>query len=81
MLVVMTNDTCVKYSMSPHAYKVVSIHAHKILVWNILSILICLHAPHIVGMNGYVQSELSTLAFKNGEQLEDFHRIILRLQQ
>ena len=32
-------------------------------------------------MNRYVQSDLATLAFKNGEQLEDFHSRILRLQQ
>ena len=32
-------------------------------------------------MNGYVQFYLSTLDFKNGEQLEVFHIRILRLQQ
>ena len=32
-------------------------------------------------MNGDVQSDLATLAFKNGEQLEYFHSIIIRLQQ
>ena len=32
-------------------------------------------------MNGDVKSDLATLAFKNGEQLEDFHDRILRLQQ
>ena len=32
-------------------------------------------------MNGDVQSDLSTLAFKNGEKLEDFHSRILRLHQ
>ena len=32
-------------------------------------------------MNGSVQSNLATLAFNNGEQLEDFHSKILRLQQ
>ena len=32
-------------------------------------------------MNGDVQYDLATLEFKNGEQLEDFHSIILRLQQ
>ena len=31
-------------------------------------------------MNGNVQSDLATLAFRNGEQLEDFHSRILRLQ-
>ena len=32
-------------------------------------------------MNGDVQSDLATLAFKSGEQLEDFHIRIIRLQQ
>ena len=32
-------------------------------------------------MNGDVQYDLATLAFRNGEQPEDFHRRILRLQQ
>ena len=33
--------------------------------------------PHIGGINGDVQSNLSTLAFKNREQLEDFHSIFM----
>ena len=32
-------------------------------------------------MNGDVQYDLFTLTFNNGEQLEYFHSIILRLQQ
>ena len=32
-------------------------------------------------MNGDVQSDLATLAFRNGEQLEYFHSRILILQQ
>ena len=32
-------------------------------------------------MNGYVQSDLDTLAFNNREQLKDFHSRIIRLQQ
>ena len=32
-------------------------------------------------MDGDVQSDLATLAFKNGEQIEYFHIRILRLQQ
>ena len=32
-------------------------------------------------MNGDVQSDLATLTFKNGEQLENVHSTILRLQQ
>ena len=32
-------------------------------------------------MNGDIQSDLSTLVFKNGEQLEYFHSRILILQQ
>ena len=32
-------------------------------------------------MNGDIQSDLPTLSFDNGEQLEDFHSTIIRLQQ
>ena len=67
--------------MAPQAYKVVSTHAHEISGWTILSRLLHSRAPHIGGINGDVQSDLSTLAFKNGEQLEDFHSRIIRLQQ
>ena len=67
--------------MAPQAYKVVSTHAHEISVWTIISRLLHSRAPHLIGMNGDVQSDLSTLAFRNGEQLEDFHIRILRLQQ
>ena len=81
LLVEMTNDTCVKYSMAPQACKVVRTCDHEISGWTILSMLLHSCAPHIGGMNGDVQSDLSTLAFKNGEQLEDFHISILRLQQ
>ena len=77
----MTNDTCVKYSMEPQSHKVFRTHTHEISVWTILSIIIHSRAPHIGGMNGDVQSDISTLVFNNGEQIEDFHSIILRLQQ
>ena len=66
--------------MAPQAYKVVSTHAHEISVWTILSRLIHSRAPHLGGMNGDVKYDLATLAFKNGEQLEDSHISILRPQ-
>ena len=77
----MTNDIFVKSSMAPQAYKVVSTHAHEISGWTILSRLLHSHAPHLVGINGDVQYDIATLAFRNGEKLEDFHSRILRLQQ
>ena len=67
--------------MKPQSYKVVSTYAHDISGWTILSRLIHSRSPHPGGMNGDVQSDISTLDFKNGEQLEYFHRRILRLQQ
>ena len=67
--------------MAPQAQKVVSTHANEILGWTILSRLLHSRAPHLGGMNGDGKSDLATLAFKNGEQLEDFHSRILRLQQ
>ena len=67
--------------MAPQAYKIVSTHAHETSGWTILSRLINSRDPHLGGMNGNVQSDLATLAFRNGEQLEDFHSRILRLQQ
>ena len=66
----MNNDICVKSSMAPQAYTVASTHAHEISGWTILSIIIHLRAPHLGGMNGDVQSDLATLASKNGKQLE-----------
>ena len=77
----MTNETCVKYYVTPQAYKVVRNHAHDISGWTILPRLIYSCAPHLGGMNGDFQSDLATLAFNNGEKLEDFHDRILRLQQ
>ena len=67
--------------MAPQAYKVVSTYGHEILGWTILSRLIHSRAPHLGVMNGDVQSDLATLSFNNGEQLEDFHSRIIRLQQ
>ena len=63
----MDNDTCVKYSMAPHALEFVSTHTREILVWTILSRILHLHAPNILGMNGDVKSYLSMLEFNNGE--------------
>ena len=41
-----------------------------------------MHVILVLGvMNGDFQSDLATLTFKNGEQLEDFHSRIIRLQQ
>ena len=46
-------------------------------------IIIIIHAraPNIEGMNGDVKSDLSTVAFMNREELEDFISRIIRLQQ
>ena len=77
----MTNGTCVKSSLAPQAYKFFSTHAYETSVWIILSRLLHLHAPHLGGMNGDIQSDLATLDFRNGEQLEDFHIRIIKLQQ
>ena len=46
-----------------------------------LSIIIYARAPNIEGMNGDVKSDLSTVAFMNREELEDFISRIIRLQQ
>ena len=67
--------------MAPQACKVSSTNAHEILGGTILSRLIHSRAPHLGGMNSDVKSDLANLAFSNGEQLEDFHSRILRLQQ
>ena len=67
--------------MSPQAYKVVRNHYHEITGWTIISRLINLQAPQIVVNNGSIQSNLSTLEFKNGKKPEDFHSLILGLQQ
>ena len=76
----MTNGTHVKYSMTPHAYKFFSTHAHEISGWTIISILFHSCAPHLGGMNDDVKSDLATLAFNNRDQLEYFHRRIIRIQ-
>ena len=67
--------------MAPQTYTVVSTYAHEISGYTILSRILHSCDPHLGGMNGDVQYDLATLAFKNGEQLEDFHIRILRLQQ
>ena len=77
----MYNGTCVKSSMAPQAYKVVSTHAHKISGWTILSKLLHSRVPLLRWTNGDVHSNLSTLEFKNGEQLGDFHGRVIRLQK
>ena len=77
----MTSDSYVKSSMAPQAWKVFITHAHEISGWTILYIRLHSHAPHLGGVNGDTQSDLSTLAFNKGEQPEDFQIRILKLQQ
>ena len=67
--------------MAPQAYKFGSTHAHDISGWTILSRLLHSRAPHLGRMNGDVQSDLATLAFKKGAQIEDFHSRILIFQK
>ena len=81
LLVALTNGTSIKSSMAPQAYEIFSTHAHENSGWIILSRLLNSRDPHLEGMNGDIQSDLATLAFRNGEQLEYFHIRILRLQQ
>ena len=38
-------------------------------------------SPHLEWMNGDVQYDQATLTFNNGDKLEDFHNIIIRLKQ
>ena len=80
LFVVLTNYTCVKSSISSQYYKVVTNYAHEILVRKILSRLLHAQAPHLGGISVDAESNIATLAFKNGEQLDDFHIIIIRLQ-
>ena len=72
MLLALTNDTSIKYSMETQDYKIVNTHAHEISWWEILSRLIHLHAPNFVGMNGNVQSDLTTPEFKIEKNLNIF---------
>ena len=71
-MVDLRDETCVNSSMAPQAYKVATTHAHEISGWNILFRLLHAWTTHIGGMNGDIQSDLSNLAFNNGEQLEIF---------
>ena len=67
--------------MAPQAYKFAITNAHEISRWTTIFRLLHSHDLHLLGINSNVQSDLSTLAFKNREQIEDFHSRILRLQQ
>ena len=62
----MTNDTCVKSSMTPQAYKIIRTHPHEISGCTIIYRLIHSRAPNIGWTNGDVHSDLATLVFNNG---------------
>ena len=66
--------------MLPQSYKVVATHAHEISGWKIISIIIHEWNPNLGGINGDIQSDLATLTFKNREQTQGFHIIIIKLQ-
>ena len=67
MLVEITNETYVKYSMVTQSYNVVSTHANEISGYKFLSRILYSRAPNIGGMNGDVQSDLFTMAERNLE--------------
>ena len=67
--------------LDTQCYKVVTPHAHEMSGWKKLSRLIHSRSPQIEGMNGDAKSDLSILVLKNGEQLENFHSIIITSQQ
>ena len=67
--------------MDTQYYKVVRNNAHEISGWKIPFILKQKLYFHIGVRNGDVQFESITLTFKQWEQLKDFHRKILILQQ
>ena len=81
ILVVLTNDTCSKSSTEPQVYKVVNTHDYEISGWKFLYRILHARDPHLGGMYGDFQSDLATLEFKQGEQLEYFRSIIIRLQK
>ena len=64
IFVSLTNENFIKYPMAPQAYNIVITHANNILRCTILSIIIYDRDPHLGGMNGDVQSNFSTLSFK-----------------
>ena len=66
LLVALNNDTYLKSSIALQAYKVFNTHDHEISGWTIISILLHAHIPHLGGMNGDVQSDLSNLSLNNG---------------
>ena len=66
--------------MSPRAYKFFTTHDHGISGRKITSIHIRERTPNFGGVDGGVQSDQSTLAFKKLEQLEDFNIIITCLK-
>ena len=65
LLVIFTNDTCVKSSMSPQSHKVVNTHTYEISRWKSLSRLLYSRDPHIGGLNCDVQYDLAAMEFKN----------------
>ena len=60
------NDTYIKSSMIPQAYKVVITHAHETPGWNIMFRILHEQDPNIGGMYGDFKSELSTLVLNQG---------------
>ena len=67
--------------MEPQAYKLITTHNHEVSGLSILSRIIHERAPRLEGINGGFKYDLYTLDFKQGEQMEEHHGRIIRLQQ
>ena len=66
LLVTLTNETLIKYSIVPQAYKVITNHVNEFSVWIILSRLLHTREPHNGGITDDVQTDLVTLDLKQG---------------
>ena len=67
--------------MEPQTYKFITTHYHEVSWWNILSRILHERETHLGVINGDVQYDLDTLAFKQVEKLEKYHVRIIMLQQ
>ena len=61
-----TNYICMKNSLDTEYYKLISAYAHEFYGWIILYNIIHDCDPHLVNYNGGLQTNISTLDFKNG---------------
>lgn len=81
LLMALTNEMCIKASLSLVAHHKITTVSAVGSGWITLHLLLLAYSPHLGGTNGNIQMDLSNLHFKEAKTLNAFYSQALHLEQ